>query len=67
MDEKQKQLEDKHKEVQDKQREVQAKDEAMQALEAQTKKKNRCIDMLVLLCVFLVISLLVILLNVKMV
>jgi hypothetical protein len=49
--------------VQDKQLELQAKSEAMQALEAQMKKKNRCIDMLVVLCLFLLISLVVILLN----
>jgi lipopolysaccharide/colanic/teichoic acid biosynthesis glycosyltransferase len=56
-------LEAKQKEVQDKQLELQAKSEAMQELEAQMKKKNRCIDMLVVLCLFLLISLVVILLN----
>jgi hypothetical protein len=59
----QKEMEGKQKEVQDKQQELQTKAELMLALQAQINQKNSCIDILVVLCLILLITLVVIMLN----
>jgi chromosome segregation ATPase len=59
----QKEMEGKQKEVQDKQQELQTKAELMQALQAQINQKNSCIDILVVLCLILLMTLVVIMLN----
>ena len=56
----------KEKELQAKVKELEAKDHLLKALEAKMKKKNRCLDMFICLCVLLLIMLLAMVGNVKM-
>jgi hypothetical protein len=62
-------MEEKKKEVEDmlqaKEEQLKAKEDAMKALQAQLKIQNHCIDMLVLLCVLLLMTMVVILFNGK--
>ena len=53
-------------ELQAKVKELEAKDHLLKALEAKMKKKKRCLDMFICLCVLLLIMLLAMVGNVKM-
>lgn len=64
LDVKEKELQAKDRELEDKVKELQAKDEQLAALEAKIKKKNRCLE--IFLCVCVVTMLVAMLGNVKM-
>jgi len=60
---KKKEVEDMVMELNAKQQEVQAKEQVVALLEARLKNKNKCIDMLAVLCMFLLLTMVVILCN----
>jgi hypothetical protein len=72
VEEKKKEVEDmleklavKEKLLKAKEEQLKAKEDAIKTLQAQLKNKNHCIDMLVLLCVLLLMTMVVILFNGK--